>query len=293
MALHLYSSNKLEDLAEKLIEELKKPQTRTKSSLFQKEIIVSQSKGMEKWLSLYIADKTGISANIRFPFPKAFIYDELFSAVLNLQERPVNYQPEIMAWKIMGALPALISRDKSGDFNAPKSYLSGSKSGAGTSDNKLKLYQLSNRIANVFDQYMVYRPEMLLNGWKNNGFSKASDSSKAEWDKKARWQKILFEVISEDSEALMPSKLCFDFISRLNPEENKDFKNPIIQMRRVVKQQNGSLVAVIVHIFVMIRQSFYERLNGNKKFFLVEADRDKYFGNIAAAKPKIRTNIKT
>jgi exodeoxyribonuclease V gamma subunit len=215
----------LEKLADKLIKEMDKPQTGTKASLFQKEIVVSQSKGMEKWLSLRIAEKAGISANIRFPFPKTFIYDELFSPVLDLPEKPIAFQPEIMAWKIMGALPDLISKDRTGDFDSPKSYLSVSKDSSGKSYDKLKLYQLSNRIANVFDQYMVYRPEMLLCGWKNDGFGKVPNTSKAEWDKRAKWQKTLFEIISEGSESLMPSKLYFDFISRLNPEDSKDFKS--------------------------------------------------------------------
>ena len=219
MAFHLYSNNKLEYLADKLMEELARPQAKTKSSLFQREVIVSQSKGMEKWLSLYIADKTGISANIKFPFPKKFIYDELFSAILDLPEKPVSFQPETMAWKIMGVLPGLISKDKSGDFDGPKSYLSGSKDASGKSDNKLKLYQLSNKIANVFDQYMVYRPGMIQGGWKNDGYGKALDSSKA------KWQKILFEKISEGTEKSIPSKLCFDFIARLNPDGSKDFNS--------------------------------------------------------------------
>ena len=68
-SLKLYISNELEILAEKLAEALSKPL----AAPLQKEIILVQSKGMERWLRQELAARTGICANTRFPFPNTAI----------------------------------------------------------------------------------------------------------------------------------------------------------------------------------------------------------------------------
>lgn len=49
-------------------------------SPFVSEVIVVQSKGMERWLSMELARKLGVWANCRFPFPNRFML-EIFKAV--------------------------------------------------------------------------------------------------------------------------------------------------------------------------------------------------------------------
>ncbi len=57
--LYLYTSNRLEVLGEKLAEVLSKPL----ASPLQREIILVQSKGMERWVSMELARHNGICAN--------------------------------------------------------------------------------------------------------------------------------------------------------------------------------------------------------------------------------------
>ena len=68
--LFLYTGNRLEILAERLAEVLSRPL----SSPLQSEIIVVQSKGMERWVSMELARHNGICANCWFPFPNHFVY---------------------------------------------------------------------------------------------------------------------------------------------------------------------------------------------------------------------------
>ena len=68
--LKLFTSNRLEILAEKLAEILSKPL----ASPLQREIILVQSKGMERWVSMELARHNGICANCWFPFPNHFVY---------------------------------------------------------------------------------------------------------------------------------------------------------------------------------------------------------------------------
>ena len=69
--LNLYTGNRLEILTEKLAGVLSSPL----ASPLQKEIILVQSKGMERWVSMELARYHGICANYLFPFPNRFVYD--------------------------------------------------------------------------------------------------------------------------------------------------------------------------------------------------------------------------
>jgi exodeoxyribonuclease V gamma subunit len=62
--LILYTSNRLKILADKLAHVLSAPL----ASPLQPEIILVQSKGMERWVSMELARHNGICANCRFPF---------------------------------------------------------------------------------------------------------------------------------------------------------------------------------------------------------------------------------
>jgi exonuclease V gamma subunit len=66
-------SNRAERLADGLAEPLGDP--------LGPEQVVVQSQGMARWLSLALAERLGVCANVAFPLPAAFIW-EVFRAVL-------------------------------------------------------------------------------------------------------------------------------------------------------------------------------------------------------------------
>jgi exodeoxyribonuclease V gamma subunit len=148
--LNLFTSNQLEILAEKLAEVLSKPLAMP----LQREIILVQSKGMERWVSMELARHNGICANCWFPFPNHFVY-AIFREVIPDLEETSPFAPEIMTWKVMKTLPLNIKKK---GFESLRNYLS-----EGAAD--LKLFQLSQRIADLYDQYLLFRPEMVL-GWE-------------------------------------------------------------------------------------------------------------------------------
>lgn len=65
-----YASNDLQNLAERLAKEI---QDHPLPDPFAPEIIVVQSRGMARWLSLEVAGLSGICMNFEFPFPRTFI----------------------------------------------------------------------------------------------------------------------------------------------------------------------------------------------------------------------------
>jgi exodeoxyribonuclease V gamma subunit len=70
---NVFTSNRLEVLIDILAKILQEPLPHP----LMPETIVVQSKGMERWISMELAKKHGVCANIRFPFPNAFA-DNLF-----------------------------------------------------------------------------------------------------------------------------------------------------------------------------------------------------------------------
>ena len=98
--LNLYTSNRLEILADKLAESLSTPL----ASPMESEIIVVQSKGMERWISMEIAQRFGICANVRFPFPNSFIHEMIGKVIPDLPEES-PFDSKYLTWKILKILP--------------------------------------------------------------------------------------------------------------------------------------------------------------------------------------------
>ena len=145
--LKLFTSNRMEILAVHLSDILKAPLSQPLAA----EIILVQSKGMERWLSMELARRHGICANVRFPYPIHFV-QSVFKETLPQAPEHSPYEPATLTWDVMRLLPALL--DNPG-FEILKGYLDGDAP-------DLKLFQLSLRIADLFDQYLLFRPDMIL-----------------------------------------------------------------------------------------------------------------------------------
>ncbi len=172
MPFTLHTSNRLEVLVERLSETLRQPLQRP----LEPEIVVVQSQGMERWLSMQVARHNGICANLRFPFPNALV-QEITAMVL--PETGVHaggaplpadpFAPQMLSWKIMAVLPACLPRPA---FKQLATYLT--EPGA-----NLKRLQLSSRVADLFDQYQLFRPEMIQH------WSQGDDES---WQAQLWWE---------------------------------------------------------------------------------------------------------
>jgi len=181
----IFTSNRLEILADQLSRVLREPQP----SPFDPEIVVVQSKGMERWICLQLAERHGICSNFRFPFPNTFVH-EIFRSVLKTLPKTSVFDPEVMTWRVMKALPSLTEEPA---FEALRLYLE-----SGRSD--LKRFQLSQRIADLFDQYLLFRPEMMF-----------------QWEKgKARhWQALLWRELVQGHENAHRAALAKELFTAL------------------------------------------------------------------------------
>ena len=150
---HSHQSNRLEILADRLADLIRQP---LRSALAQ-EMVVAQSNGMARWLALRLADRLGVCANLNFQFPAAFIW-EMARAVLRYLPPTSSFDKAALNWRIMALLQNV---DESPRFAPVRAYL-------GDRDNDFRRYELACRIADCFDQYLVYRPDW-IGQWEAGG----------------------------------------------------------------------------------------------------------------------------
>lgn len=118
------------------------------------EQVLVQSPGMAQWLQMELANSFGIAANIAFPLPATFIWSMFVKVLPGIPEESA-FSKASMSWKLMHRLPDLLEQEA---FQPLHQYLN-------DDEDKRKLYQLSARIADLFDQYLVYRSDW-LNRWE-------------------------------------------------------------------------------------------------------------------------------
>lgn len=165
--MRVHRSNRTEALVEVLAEVVREPVGRPTEP----ECIVVQGRGMERWLSMELAKRLGVWANPDFPFPRRIV-ERALRAVLGEDDGARIFEPETLLWSVADVLPGLLAR---ADFEAIRSYLA-------ADDRGRKRFQLAERIANTFDHYTVYRPQMVL-GWEDG--------------RDSHWQAALWRTIVE------------------------------------------------------------------------------------------------
>ncbi|EGM8091702.1 TPA: exodeoxyribonuclease V subunit gamma [Escherichia coli] len=173
--LRVYHSNRL-DVLEELMEFI--VERERLDDPFEPEMILVQSTGMAQWLQMTLSQKFGIAANIDFPLPASFIWD-MFVRVLPEIPKESAFNKQSMSWKLMTLLPQLLDRE---DFTLLRHYLT-------DDSDKRKLFQLSSKAADLFDQYLVYRPDWLAQ-WEAGHLVEGLGEAQA-------WQAPLWKALVE------------------------------------------------------------------------------------------------
>ncbi len=143
---------------------------------FAQEVVLVQSPGMAQWLQMQLADRFDIAANIEFPLPGTFIWN-MFTRVLPGIPKESAFSKDAMTWKLMWLLPEYLSLP---EFEPLQHYLT-------DDDDGRKTYQLAARVADLFDQYLVYRPNW-LEVWQKGELVDGLDSAQI-------WQAPLWRAL--------------------------------------------------------------------------------------------------
>ncbi len=197
MSLRIYTSNRMEKLVDCLASVLAEPL----SSPFLTEMIVLQSKGMQRWLSMELAARLGVWANCSYPFPNALV-NRFFKNFFPDNCSVELFSPEVMRWRLFELLPELSANEL---FVPLHRYLE-------NDIDDLKRFQLSTRIADLFDQYSIYRSDMLLR-WEEQGGGNEEDEL---------WQSQLWKSLYERHAGVhrgeLKEKFCSNILSMQGAE---------------------------------------------------------------------------
>lgn len=147
---------------ENLLALLDKIQHLSPLSFFETETIVVQNAGMQHWLNMSLAQSRSISMNIGYALPAQFLW-KLIRAMASEDKVPEQspFSREVLTWRIYG----LLAQDEvlnDQDFEPVTSYWQG-KSGAKETEKQaqLKRYQLAHQVADLFEQYLIFRPDWI------------------------------------------------------------------------------------------------------------------------------------
>jgi exodeoxyribonuclease V gamma subunit len=157
--LFIHHSNQLEVLLHQLHTQIS-VSTQVPTEIidpFEPIIIIVPHTGMKRWLAQQIAVTTSITANFSFQSQEKFFWQMLRGWERNLPERP-PWSKDALTWMIMQSLPELIHRKA---FEEIFNYLSYDVT-------DVRLFQLSQQIAVIFENYLLFRANLLLNWEQGN-----------------------------------------------------------------------------------------------------------------------------
>jgi len=216
--LQVHTSNHLPVLLEKMARELALKPLHPREN----ELILVQSLGMSRWVTLELARQHGISASHEMPFPATF-FEELSAKVLDEatpQENPFSDR-QLLTWLIFRMLPECLREPL---FSPLAGYLNHDPGGR-------KRYQLATRVAACLDDYQVYRPDFPT-AWE--ALKEAGpDSPHRDWQAElwrrlvkqagtqtrlARFARLLRTLAKNDNlEAVLPRRISVFGLSNLPP----------------------------------------------------------------------------
>ena len=185
--LSIIHSNHLEDLRQVAVEWIRKHPLNP----LENEIFIVQSNGMAQWLKLALAenDGCGISAVLDFQLPSRFLWNA-YRAILGTDEVPREspFDKTRLTWRLMRLLPSLL---KDGCFSLLNNYLADDWS-------LLKRYQLACRLADLYDQYQVYRADWLEDWSQNQDCLRSLYEEPLGLPQEQKWQPELWRRIRMD-----------------------------------------------------------------------------------------------
>lgn len=188
----VYYSNQITHNKDLLIEILKQDPN---PNPFSQETVLVQSLGMAQWLQMQLAEKIGVAGNIQFPYPTNFLWQQYRLLFPELPKENI-FDRQIMVWWLMRLLPNYLHLP---EFSSLSHYLKEAE--------QLKQYQLAEKIAALFDQYLVYRPHWLVY-WEENQLDKVLNEMRnsisfhsknlPEIETNMQWQAILWNALVKE-----------------------------------------------------------------------------------------------
>ncbi len=220
-------SNRLEQLRQVTVAWL----GRNPLTPLENETLLVQSNGIAQWLKLALAADTdaaepgcGIAAAMNISLPGRFHW-QAYRAVLGDLPETSPYDKSLLSWRLLRLLPTLLAEP---EFEALRHFLS-------DDSGQRKQFQLAQRLADLLDQYQIYRADWLQD-WAR-GLDRITRQNQltdlpAEQSWQAElWRRLLRDIAPEarDSGRAQVHQQFLDACAALTPETR-----PATLPRRVV-----------------------------------------------------------
>ncbi|MDT0634893.1 exodeoxyribonuclease V subunit gamma [Spectribacter hydrogenoxidans] len=140
--------------------------------VLQPDTVIVPNRGVGRWLQMQLAESDGLAANIAMPLLARFIW-QLVPQTLPGNPDSSEFERHRMRWHLYALLPRVAQ-----DNQAIAHYLAGEP-------RDIHRLQLADQLADVFDQYLIYRPG-LLKAWENG---RVEDKSPERWQAEV-WQAL-------------------------------------------------------------------------------------------------------
>ncbi|HZV67359.1 MAG TPA: exodeoxyribonuclease V subunit gamma [Telluria sp.] len=151
------------------------------------ETILVQSNGVAEWLKIALAEELGVCAATRVALPARFLW-EAYRGLLGRERVPSRspFDKNPLTWRLMRLLPALLADPV---FLPLRHFL-----GDGDPERRL---QLAERLADLFDQYQVYRADWLSDWAAGRDQLRSARGEAIALAPDQRWQAQLWRAVND------------------------------------------------------------------------------------------------
>ncbi len=194
----LYKFNQLNTLFLKICKVIQKNPI---PYIFEKEIIIHDNEVLFEYLNMFTANYTGISSDFKLIHPKVFIF-KIFKKIMPENEVKNILKKTTNIWKIMKII------EENNFFEFIKK-----------NDNTIKKFQFSSFIQDLFQNYILYRPQWIQEWEKKEKIASKINSKKS-------WQEKLWNEIRNDNKKFNQSidnfaNLFYKFKSLIQKKKKK------------------------------------------------------------------------
>ena len=175
---HVVPSNKQEILTQVLISFIQDDFKQGVRGVFEPTTILVESQGMQHYLNMEIAKTTGLSMNIQFPLVSREIYSICRTVLGDAVPVDSPFKREYLVWNIFTILQDehFINDPRSAYANA---YWQNQQ------ESVLQCFRLAKQLADVFEQYLIYRADWLA-AWEQGELLGLADTLEP-------WQQLIWE----------------------------------------------------------------------------------------------------
>ncbi|MGY0195007.1 exodeoxyribonuclease V subunit gamma [Leptothrix sp. BB-4] len=226
--LLVLQGNRLEDLLDVLLDWL----ARTPLAPLEEEVLLVQSNGIAEWLKMNLAQRRGICAATRVELPARFLW-RAYRAQLGRDGAPARSPLDEgpLAWRLMRLLPGLLDDARLAPL---AQFLAGpvDEPGRGGAPDLSRRLQLARHLADLYDQYQVYRADWLADWADGRDLLRDAAGIGRELPADQAWQPALWRALVDDVRQRLPGEAeARDVLAGIRPAVHRRFVDALADGR--------------------------------------------------------------